>query len=275
MYNVHEVQVFNLNFNIGAGRNNGFGDLPEGDRSTVEGKVLETFPGFLRGYRTWNIRRTGALAAVWAAYTYTQGVNEATCGPSATGILSLATMRHEDVPRWGCSCGFYAAYKTVPYEYIGNPIWGSIKATGRILVGTRGFRAQKVEVEALCVNPGARYTLVEDAKRTGDHYGVPVFHDLDAMLAEFPPHDLQGILPDIPQSQWTQILGFRTIDGTLYSVLKDPYEAGGVLLGNDGSSVRLPPEHPVAMADFTVTTYRFLPDGQVLVQHVDAHVYLA
>lgn len=153
----------------------------------------------------------------------------------------------------------------MPPEYRDNAFWGSVKATGRILLGTRGFRAQKIEIEALCASQSYRLHRSGILEKIGNHYNVPVFHDLDALLAEFPPSGFEGFLPAIPQEQWDKVLRFQGISHIWYTVRKDPYESGGVLLGDDGSNLALPPDQEVVVVGSAGNIYRLLPDGRVIV----------
>lgn len=91
-------------------------------------------------------------------------------------------------------CGFYAYHmpkyltahsSLMPGLPAGHYIFGSIKATGHIVLGTRGFRAEYVEVEAL-YGSGTIGPIV------AEQYGVPWFENQDRLVEEFPFTPLEG-----------------------------------------------------------------------------------
>jgi hypothetical protein len=92
------------------------------------------------------------------------------------------------------TCGFYALHNLRQFReavaghmYIGPAatIYGSIKATGAVIIGTKGFRAQYAEIEALAgpnAEPYAKY------------YDVPWFPEgLDSLARAFPATTVEGI----------------------------------------------------------------------------------
>jgi len=102
--------------------------------------------GSTLGYRRWTI---DALGRLWGAYgqVWRPGVNHAACGRSQKVHLNpQESMRN-------CSCGFYAYYNTgysdIQYGHLGTP--GIIEATGIVVEGGGGFRAQKAEIKALVI----------------------------------------------------------------------------------------------------------------------------
>lgn len=82
-----------------------------------------------------------------------------------------------------CSCGFYAYYEGSNDYYREGMVMAIVKGTGELILGTRGFRAEKAEIVALHI-PNA----VEDASAIVANYpSVPLFSSFEAMVAEFPP----------------------------------------------------------------------------------------
>jgi hypothetical protein len=92
------------------------------------------------------------------------------------------------------ACGFYALHNLRQFReavaghmYIGPAatIYGSIKATGTVIIGTKGFRAQYAEIEALAgpnAEPYAKY------------YDVPWFPEgLDSLARAFPATTVEGV----------------------------------------------------------------------------------
>jgi hypothetical protein len=71
--------------------------------------------------------------------------------------------------------------------YIGleSTIYGSIKATGTVIIGTKGFRAQYAEIEALA-GP--------DAEPYAKYYDVPWFPEgIESLARAFPATTVEGI----------------------------------------------------------------------------------
>lgn len=144
-------------------------------------------PDFLRGYRVWNLCFPDVLTPVWKPGQWDPGRQYAMC---------LAGMHWptEPVPSTGCTCGFYAKYhsKDLPY----GRVFGSIKASGRIVMGTIGFRAEVAEIEALSLRqPDGTFSI---GKATGqllsERYGVPVLPSVGELIEQFPAPDISGLV---------------------------------------------------------------------------------
>lgn len=171
---------------------------------------METFPVFLRGYRAWVPTDVGGAVILGP-------VSKKTCiadwrGGSCTarchvGYALLMRNRQEvpepenphEAPFLDCTCGVWARYIELE-EYRAYPIVGSVRATGRVVLQEKGFRAQHCVVEALA--PG--YSIVAQdvpwARNTADSLGVPFFPTMSALQREFPPTNLDGIV-DIEEYQ--------------------------------------------------------------------------
>lgn len=174
----------------------------------------ELIPGFLRGYRMWNwyphdgwlapsLNFSGRLTSLARMHTWTPGVQAALCLPN----------RNHSAPLRHCTCGFYATYAGMPHDYSGI-FEGSIRATGRVILGQRGFRAQTAEVEALCFGYGPSagrlamsrylatvgYNVKPDfdvdaaAKALSEMYQVPFFANRQELLKAFPPQDVSHLI---------------------------------------------------------------------------------
>lgn len=228
--------------------------------------------GSLRGYRAWGKLAGGSsevlfsplynrLAAPWG-----RGRNEAqcmqlmsvqtalacceSCSAKAIEMLNRFPADHrspsspsEDSEYCG-TCGFYAFHapsralaKSVYLPLLGeSPIVGSIKATGFIVVGELGFRAQYVEIEALC---GL------GAEPAAEHYGVPWFATMDELVEHFPAdktydvHDLYA--------SWDDLFTFGILPHQS-TVRMDPDTKRIFVFGSDSASprVELTPGVPVA-----------------------------
>lgn len=99
-----------------------------------------------------------------------------------------------------CSCGFYG-YQQGSNDYYSpgagssghGPVGGVIRGYGKVVLGTRGFRAEKAEVLALYIDAAqlasAAHKLDDGLirSRIERNYGVPIFNDYGQLLKEFPP----------------------------------------------------------------------------------------
>lgn len=110
-------------------------------------------PGFVRGFRAWALGFSSNVptlaGAVHSGYLWQPGRNKAECRVGSFGAhdgrpISIG------VPDPHCSCGLYARFADDRHGYIG--VKGIVKATGNIVLGTEGFRAQYAEVEAFYVD---------------------------------------------------------------------------------------------------------------------------
>lgn len=142
------------------------------DYSSTETTMV---PGALRGYRTWRLSGQG-LVAVAKNYNWFAGVNVASCH------------RHPNnaAPCQDCSCGLYAKHgpAQVVAEFGTDNTIGTIKAYGKVVLGTAGFRAEKAEIESIYLPPRlATYA----ASFLADLYNVPVFTSLRELILKFPP----------------------------------------------------------------------------------------
>jgi hypothetical protein len=108
--------------------------------------------GEVYGLRVWKVDKYGRLRArhVETAKPWRPGVNVAKCH----AVFGIGTEAHES-PDEKCTCGFYAYTEPDHIELQltgrgqGPFIMGVVKATGRTLLGTQGFRSEKAEIVAL------------------------------------------------------------------------------------------------------------------------------
>lgn len=194
-------------------------------------------PGTLRGFRAWRMP-LGKLQAIgarsitvkgpttadgWLLFADVEPVewnpgerNVAEC----TRVEMSARLSKDNIPYCAikpqpcaggtpnpeCSCGFYARYRM---DFGGNHdgvqssaglLWGSIQASGRIIMATGGFRAQYARVESIVMPPSTsavqllhRFNLAAA--------GVRVFETNEEMLAECPPQDVSHLITVPTQSR--------------------------------------------------------------------------
>jgi hypothetical protein len=151
-----------------------------------QGPGIELIPGTLRGYRAWRVATPILYAAAWPMMWPGRDPGPAIC-------LSGPIVGPHDVPRLHCGCGYWAFYgPSYDRNYIPMQTWatrmvtGVISAHGKVLLGTQGFRAKSVRIDALCAEaPGGNldFGLV---KLAAEKYGVPCFRTSAEMLEEFP-----------------------------------------------------------------------------------------
>lgn len=187
--------------------------------SRFEGRERVLVPGTLRGYRAWRRRYRAKGESPYTLAPLTVEVLDcwtspdprvSFCALSATDRFNLGlTPAHHraSAPVRGCSCGFWATYESDQYRpYIMRKQWisawqpvegshsfqnecglahGSIKASGRILLGTVGFRAEKAEIEAL---------WGKGCKATAKAYGVPWLPTREEFVEAFPPPSVDELI---------------------------------------------------------------------------------
>lgn len=158
-------------------------------------------PGTLRGYRAWTVNgRSGGLRSVTMAYTWRLGRSPATCFHHTSQVVVIGP--EDEVTVWGshsapavrCSCGYYATYNLDDlYVYrawarnIGDSVIGTVKAHGSVILGTIGFRAQYMEIEALVDSS----PLVAERAAA---YGVPTVPSFEALVSQYPPSNVDELI---------------------------------------------------------------------------------
>ena len=173
--------------------------------SAYGGRQVGMVPGTLRGYRFWRFDDVKMLlfpAHVSRCGAWAYGVNVAMCDRyflPTEGRDDHSRFGPQAPPRADCGCGIYATYDHLTYRSHLPKFWinygpvpsrlvhGSIKASGRIILGVKGFRAEKAEVEALW---GWRSQLAALA------YEVPWFRTRRQFLKEFPSNDMSNLLEE-------------------------------------------------------------------------------
>jgi hypothetical protein len=179
----------------------------------------ELVPGALRGYRSWRVLNNN-LVACNSPVVWPVGVMES----EHIGFLNFNEVQIlEDCkghPKRDHTCGIYAVHQ-LGHEDNRGWILGSVKAYGKTIVGTRGFRAGKAEIEALTLNLRGlnhftRWSIKNLAGETvlvgtdtdsvqqlwdmvdkmGEKYQVPVFRSAKALVEAFPPISVDHLLGD-------------------------------------------------------------------------------
>lgn len=149
------------------------------------------YPGELLGYRYWDLMTDGVLQSL-SFYQDWETCLEATCGDG-----------HHPAPNEGCGCGIYAWYTPgdagagTCHEWVVNQssyVFGVIAASGKIVPGTKGFRAERARILGLFEKPDA--TCGYDFEPVDwDHYkarypDVKFASSVEELTSWFPPQDV-------------------------------------------------------------------------------------
>jgi hypothetical protein len=112
-------------------------------------------------------RTLPALSSLSFKYTWVPGIQTAECfrlditGPWTVtyqqAVLnptdrSVEFHRGQDAPVEGCTCGFYALNNAM-WIWGERSIWAVVELSGKVIVGDRGYRAQKAKVVGLLNTP--------------------------------------------------------------------------------------------------------------------------
>ena len=162
-------------------------------------------PGSLRGYRTWRLLSRHAdlpdgalpLTSVTRHVVWPPTL-EARCrppdvGPHAAVPLTGSLAPHRS-PSRKCDCGIYAWYAPNDTAILGARVFGAVEASGLVLMGDRGFRAERARISAV-VTRNRRLAAACAAA------GVAVYGRRRHLLRDYPPEDLSALLPTNPNSE--------------------------------------------------------------------------
>lgn len=164
------------------------------------GTAKDLVPGTLRGYRAWGMDALSDLLSVSMPYRWKPLSNP----PAAICCmrLSMEPFLKEDMrlvahpsPVLGCSCGYYATYTLQDLNTFqawanltsAGYVIGTVKAYGSVVLGTIGFRAEYMVIEAL-VNTNS--FVVEKARR----YQAALVSSFDELVTRYPPSDVTELL---------------------------------------------------------------------------------
>jgi hypothetical protein len=165
-------------------------------------------PGSLRGYRTWHLlgRRaaeerpdsTLPLTSVTRPGIRWPRTLAARCVPAIVTPLgpgsSPATPELDHpAPQTGCVCGIYAWYDPVDTYMLNARIFGVVEASGLVVMGERGLRAERATVAAVVTRSRWATAVCESA-------GVAVYRRQRHLLRDYPPQDMSPLLGDPPPS---------------------------------------------------------------------------
>lgn len=157
-------------------------------------------PGSLRGYRTWrpasrlenvpdgmlpmtSVTRRDVLWTPTMTAACTPDVGPTTRRPAPDGSHAA--------PSTGCKCGIYAWYAPDDTALMRARVFGAVEASGLVLMGDRGFRAERARVTAIVTR---RPRLAAACTRAG----IKVYRRRRDLLREHPPDDVTALLGERP-----------------------------------------------------------------------------
>jgi hypothetical protein len=153
--------------------------------------------GSLRGYRTWRLQRrrsrpsgdTLPLTSVTRRVVWGPTLT-ARCTPddmaNLTGAAATLPGDHA-APAAECHCGIYGWYDPADTGMLRARVFGVVEASGLVLMGERGFRAERAKIVAV-VSRNRRLTAAcEEA-------GIAVYRRRRDLVRACPPEDLSALL---------------------------------------------------------------------------------
>jgi hypothetical protein len=134
------------------------------------------------------------MTAVTQRQVFWTPVLTATCMPMssrAPGAPAPADPPGHKAPWPGCSCGIYAWYEPNDAGILNARVFGAVQASGVVLMGDRGFRAERCTIVAVATRSRRIAHACEDA-------GIAVYKSRRALLHDYPPEDLTSLLGERP-----------------------------------------------------------------------------
>jgi len=178
-----------------------------------DGRERDLVAGVLRGYRTWHIdagglpRRPGTLPLTSITRQHVAWPPElrAEC-TRAEGDIASGERRGHRAPDARCACGIYAWYRPDDAAEYAAEVFGVVDAAGVVLMGTRGFRAERARIRAVVTRNRRLTAACRDA-------GIEVFRRRRVLLAQYPPDDVTALV------------------GPLDAPARRPFHAFGLVIG--------------------------------------------
>jgi hypothetical protein len=183
-------------------------------RDGLDSSVEKVVPGTLRGFRHFRLSIAppdGSLLSINDSTPYDTGIMKASCKPPRTSANPFPLgpdERHPetDAPAQKCTCGIYGWYNPSAIDpgfgRSSERVTGVIEASGKIVLGTRGFRAQAARIVAI-VMPlrGLLSGSLEDQRihaaafhSACKRYGALGFTSLGELVEQYPPEDVTALI---------------------------------------------------------------------------------
>ena len=172
--------------------------MDDDDREDIHDDGPALVVGELRGYRQFDLRKDGLYPRVHVEHgPWHERLEWARC----------VVVPGHAAPVSGCTCGLYAWYLPGSATVAPGPASAVVAASGRCILGDRGFRAAAARIEAVALpghllwNPWA----VRRATRmlTARYPDTTVYATARRMLRQHPPQDVSGlgITPPVDRSR--------------------------------------------------------------------------
>lgn len=146
--------------------------------------------GGLRGYRTWNVNvDSGKLHSRAVGYEWGFDGEVAQCLRATFNPFTAPDLGDHPSPDARCKCGLYAWYHPDDTRIIPGDVFGAIEASGRVLLGAHGFRAERARLRGVVLRRAPRQ-LVEALHDRN----IPIFRDRAELLAWLPPDDVSNLV---------------------------------------------------------------------------------
>jgi hypothetical protein len=153
--------------------------------------------GSLRGYRTWRLQRRGSSAR-GDSLPLTSVTRRVVWGPSLTASCTPEAMAHPGqgpailigdhaAPAAGCRCGIYGWYDPNDTGMLRAGVFGVVEASGLVVMGERGFRAERARIVAVVSRNRRLAAACEQA-------GIAVYRRRRDLVRDCPPEDLSALL---------------------------------------------------------------------------------
>lgn len=173
-------------------------------------------PAALRGYRSWNVVG-GVLCSTGVEHRWDEPQASARClagstigGGDSDCDCDLCVHNQHRAPVRDCTCGIYGWYDPDDSRLAKGDVFGAVEITGRAVMASHGFRAERARILALAIEAPAPRRIsawammpdrmpattaeLHDIARWAKTQGIPVFATRAAMLAEFPPQDVSSLV---------------------------------------------------------------------------------
>lgn len=172
--------------------------------------------GSLRGYRTWRLQRrrsrpsgdTLPLTSVTRRVVWGPTLT-ARCTPddmaNLTGAAATLPGDHA-APAAECHCGIYGWYDPADTGMLRARVFGVVEASGLVLMGDRGFRAERARIVAVVARNRRLTAACEQA-------GIAVYRRRRDLLRDCPPEDLSALLGDAPDPEQPAPPGGPSLSG--------------------------------------------------------------
>lgn len=173
-------------------------------------------PGALRGYRSFRVgshEDQAALLSTGVPNAWTSPTLTARClKPTPIGTVEqdcacdFCEMSKHASPQADCACGIYGWYRPDDTRIVRANVLAVVEVSGRVILGTHGFRAEKVRIVALSFEyQRERYSLSfydDDAPRHRLHdiarwckdNGIQTFATNAEMIEAYPPEDVSALV---------------------------------------------------------------------------------